>query len=43
MKTLRIIPVVCLAVMLCACGFQLRGSAALPQEMAVTYIKAGNP
>jgi LPS-assembly lipoprotein len=42
-KTLRIIPVVCLAVMLCACGFQLRGSAALPQEMAVTYIKAGNP
>lgn len=43
MKILRIVPVACLAVMLSACGFQLRGSAALPEEMAVTYIKAGNP
>jgi LPS-assembly lipoprotein len=34
---------VCLTVMLSACGFQLRGSATLPQEMKVTYIKAGNP
>ena len=46
-KTLHAVPVVsllvCLAVMLSACGFQLRGSAALPGEMAVTYIKAGNP
>ena len=46
-KTLRAVAVVsllvCLAVMLSACGFQLRGSAALPGEMAVTYIKAGNP
>jgi LPS-assembly lipoprotein len=47
LKTLRAVPVVsllvCLAVMLSACGFQLRGSAALPEEMAVTYIMAGNP
>ena len=47
LKTLRAVPVVsllvCLAVMLSACGFQLRGSAVLPGEMAVTYIKAGNP
>ena len=47
LKTLRAVPVVsllvCLAVMLSACGFQLRGSAALPEEMAVTYIQAGNP
>ena len=47
MKTFRGVTVVsllaCLAVMLSACGFQLRGSAALPQEMGVTYIKAGNP
>ena len=47
LKTLRAVPVVsllvCLAVMLSACGFQLRGSAALPGEMAVTYIKASNP
>jgi len=46
-KTLRAVAVVsllvCLAVMLSACGFQLRGSAVLPGEMAVTYIKAGNP
>ena len=25
------------------CGFQLRGSAALPVEMAVTYIQSGQP
>ena len=46
-KTLRAVAVVsllvCLAVLLSACGFQLRGSAVLPGEMAVTYIKAGNP
>ena len=46
-KTLRAVAVVsllvCLAVMLSACGFQLRGSASLPGEMAVTYIQAGNP
>lgn len=46
-KTLRAVAVVsllvCLAVMLSACGFQLRGSASLPGEMAVTYIKASNP
>ncbi len=33
----------CLAVCLSACGFQLRGSAALPEEMAVTFIKSGRP
>jgi len=34
---------VCLAVTLCACGFQMRGTAALPKEMSVTYIKSSNP
>jgi LPS-assembly lipoprotein len=33
----------CLAVSLSACGFQLRGSAALPEEMAVTFIKSNRP
>ena len=33
----------CLAVSLSACGFQLRGSAALPEEMAVTFIQSGRP
>ena len=43
-KTMHVVPAVCLLVsMLSACGFQLRGSAALPEEMAVTFIKAGNP
>jgi LPS-assembly lipoprotein len=32
-----------LGVMLSACGFHLRGSAALPEEMAVTYIKSARP
>ena len=31
------------AVSLSACGFHLRGSEALPPEMAVTYIQSGNP
>jgi len=34
---------VCLAVTVSACGFQLRGSAALPEEMAVTYIQSKRP
>jgi len=34
---------VCLAVMLCGCGFQLRGTAALPDEMSVTYINSSRP
>ncbi len=46
-KILRVARVVSLlvsmAAMLSACGFQLRGSAALPEQMAVTYIKSGNP
>lgn len=33
----------CLAFSLSACGFQLRGSAALPDEMAVTFIKSNRP
>jgi len=33
----------CLVVSLSACGFQLRGSAALPEEMSITYIKSNNP
>ena len=33
----------CLAVSLSACGFQMRGSAALPDEMAVTFIKSSRP
>ena len=33
----------CLALSLSACGFQLRGSAALPDEMAVTFIKSNRP
>ena len=28
---------------LAGCGFQLRGSAALPAEMAVTYIQSTQP
>ena len=31
------------AASLSACGFHLRGSEALPPEMAVTYIQSGNP
>ena len=30
-------------VMLSACGYQLRGSAALPEVMAVTYVKGLRP
>ena len=33
----------CMAVTLCACGFQMRGTAALPEEMSVTYINSNNP
>ena len=33
----------CLAITLSACGFQLRGSSALPEEMSVTYIKSNRP
>ena len=33
----------CLAVTLAGCGFQLRGTAALPEEMSVTYIRCNNP
>jgi len=29
--------------LLAGCGFQLRGSAALPAEMAVTYIQSNQP
>jgi LPS-assembly lipoprotein len=32
-----------LIVSLSACGFQMRGSAALPEEMAVTLIKSSRP
>lgn len=35
--------VMCLAISISACGFQLRGSAALPAEMAVTFIKSNRP
>jgi LPS-assembly lipoprotein len=31
------------ALLLSACGFKMRGSASLPSEMAITYIKSGNP
>lgn len=31
------------ASLLAGCGFQLRGSAALPAEMAVTYIQSSQP
>jgi LPS-assembly lipoprotein len=33
----------CLTLTLSACGFQLRGSSALPEEMSVTYIKSNRP
>jgi LPS-assembly lipoprotein len=33
----------CLSVTLAGCGFQLRGSVALPEEMSVTYIRSNNP
>jgi len=33
----------CLAITLGGCGFQLRGTAALPEEMSVVYIKSSNP
>jgi LPS-assembly lipoprotein len=33
----------CLSVTLAGCGFQLRGTAALPEEMSVTYIRSNNP
>ena len=39
----RVIIAVLLPVLLAGCGFQLRGSSALPPEMAVTYIKSNQP
>ncbi len=33
----------CLLALTSACGFQLRGSSALPQSMSVTYIKGIQP
>ena len=33
----------CLVLALSACGFQLRGSSALPEEMSVTFIKFNKP
>ena len=36
---LNILLGVCLALALAACGFQLRGSSALPGEMSITFIK----
>ena len=33
----------CLILTLSACGFQLRGSAMLPEEMSVTFIKHKRP
>lgn len=33
----------CLVFTLSACGFQLRGSSALPEEMSVTFIKNKKP
>ncbi|MDH3979947.1 MAG: hypothetical protein OEU91_05480 [Gammaproteobacteria bacterium] len=33
----------CMLFVLAGCGFQLRGSAALPAEMSVTYIKDVRP
>jgi LPS-assembly lipoprotein len=42
-RPLHILLVSCLVITLSACGFQLRGSSALPEEMAVTYIKSFNP
>jgi len=32
-----------LTLTLSACGFQLRGSSALPEEMSITYIKNSRP
>ena len=32
-----------LTLLLAACGFQLRGSAALPEEMSITFIKDNKP
>jgi len=39
----RVLLPACLLVTLAACGFQLRGSASLPGEMAVTFIAGGKP
>ena len=36
---LDILLVGCLTLTLSACGFQLRGSSALPEEMSITYIR----
>ena len=33
----------CLMLTLAACGFQLRGSSALPEEMSITFIKNNKP
>ena len=41
--TLRLTGWLLAAWLLAGCGFQLRGSAALPAEMAVTYIQSGQP
>jgi LPS-assembly lipoprotein len=37
------LPILLLVLLLAGCGFQLRGSSALPQAMSVTYIKGIKP
>lgn len=38
----RLTIVLALSVMLAACGFQLRGTANLPQEMSTTHVQVGD-
>ena len=42
-NTIRIQILLLVIAVLSACGFHLRGTAALPEAMAVTYIQAKNP
>ena len=40
---MKLLLAVCLALTFSACGFQLRGSSALPTEMSITYIDNKRP
>jgi len=40
---MRKLLIACLLLSISACGFQLRGSAALPEEMSVTFVKTPKP
>ena len=42
-RPLRTLLAAYLVVTLCGCGFQLRGTAKLPEEMSVTYISSSRP